>query len=597
MGAKDNDSSKDGGSHSKLADSGKMLGVRTQVARELVSTESAYCNAIHSISTEFLYPIQAEGLLKREHIDAIFANIDQIGDLHMSVLADLEKCIADWTDESKIGETFMRLVPYLKLYKQYCANYHGSLHRVEDRRENSSKFAAFLSAKAEQGFDLPSLLIRPIQRIPRYRLLFAELLKHTPPEHADYQPTSAALLQIEDIAIYVNEAIREKENQDKLLRIQQSLVGSKIPEIVNLRRKFIREGVLVKMCRREPKRRYFFLFNDMLLYGTANESVNSKITYQYHRALGLDKFRVDDIIDPSNTENNAFQVLSNQKSFTVYAESEEEKIAWMTDINKAIQLNYQLKHGKGKSGESTDGESIAPVWVPDKLLKNCMVCEVKFTAINRRHHCRKCGKLLCGGCSSKKFKLENLGKVSRVCDGCYEELSSGGKRTLPASQGSSSFMIQSEEASSLARRATKKFNRSGTESKPNTGAGSFLPAENRPSSLHVQTENSADPRLGVKKTSSSKDTRQTRKKVKKKKSSKSRRSRTGTLRKGSVSGRNADDSDESSSDYMDDFDMPLPNFGLPAPPIDEDPFLDFNSSESSECINYPLGDAPLAPKY
>ena len=39
-----------------------------------------------------------------------------------------------------------------------------------------------------------------------------------------------------------------------------------------------------------------------------------------------------------------------------------------------------------------------------------------------KHHCRKCGKLVCNGCSSKKFKLPNIGKMCRVCDQCYSSL-------------------------------------------------------------------------------------------------------------------------------------------------------------------------------
>ena len=180
------------------------------------------------------------------------------------------------------------------------------------------------------------------------------------------------------VAVYVNESIRAKENRDKLLEIQKSLTGSKIPPIVAPGRIFMREGTLVKMCRREPKRRYFFLFNDLLVYCT----VNDEQTYTFHRAIGLGQLRVDEIPDTSGM-TNAFQILSNQKSFSVFAESPEEKKKWMEDINKAIQLCYKLQH-KQATGKDADPDSIAPVWIPDKLLKNCMLCDVKFTTITRR---------------------------------------------------------------------------------------------------------------------------------------------------------------------------------------------------------------------
>ena len=83
-------------------------------------------------------------------------------------------------------------------------------------------------------------------------------------------------------------------------------------------------------------------------------------------------------------------------------------------------------------------EHHAPMWVPDYSSDYCMNCEKggrskKFTALNRRvrrpmcccchprqHHCRNCGAVVCGACSSKKFVLAHQSaKPLRVCDACY----------------------------------------------------------------------------------------------------------------------------------------------------------------------------------
>jgi hypothetical protein len=42
---------------------------------------------------------------------------------------------------------------------------------------------------------------------------------------------------------------------------------------------------------------------------------------------------------------NAFQVLSNEKSFTVFASSSEDCAAWICDINEAIIHQAQTKAG------------------------------------------------------------------------------------------------------------------------------------------------------------------------------------------------------------------------------------------------------------
>ncbi|XP_050190964.1 zinc finger FYVE domain-containing protein 26 isoform X4 [Myiozetetes cayanensis] len=60
-------------------------------------------------------------------------------------------------------------------------------------------------------------------------------------------------------------------------------------------------------------------------------------------------------------------------------------------------------------------------WIPDETETICMVCKTeRFTMFNRRHHCRRCGRLVCSSCSTKKMAVEACREnLSRVCDQCY----------------------------------------------------------------------------------------------------------------------------------------------------------------------------------
>ncbi|KYM83765.1 Zinc finger FYVE domain-containing protein 9 [Atta colombica] len=68
-----------------------------------------------------------------------------------------------------------------------------------------------------------------------------------------------------------------------------------------------------------------------------------------------------------------------------------------------------------------------PFWVPDSDAPSCMLCDVKFTVLKRRHHCRACGKVLCNKCCNMKYRLEYQGNIdSRVCVSCFHLLIKAG---------------------------------------------------------------------------------------------------------------------------------------------------------------------------
>jgi len=222
-------------------------------------------------------------------------------------------------------------------------------------------------------------------------------------------------------------------------------------------RVLVGEGVLTKICRKRPKPRKFFLFNDALVYG--NIIINEK-KYNKQHILPLEEVKILGLDDDDGLRNG-WQIISPGKSFAVYAATGTEKAEWMAHINKCID-DLLAKTGKRSTKEH------AAVWVPDSDAPYCMHCQKsKFTPINRRHHCRRCGVVVCGNCSSHKFLLPHISsKPIRVCDTCFEKLSSGAAKptdqVTPEEKAATMAAIKNKGSTSLSRKESETIAESGS---------------------------------------------------------------------------------------------------------------------------------------
>lgn len=60
-------------------------------------------------------------------------------------------------------------------------------------------------------------------------------------------------------------------------------------------------------------------------------------------------------------------------------------------------------------------------WMPDDFVQSCQDCGLNWNLLRRLHHCRACGGLFCGKCSSRRILLPKLGLETpqRCCESCY----------------------------------------------------------------------------------------------------------------------------------------------------------------------------------
>ena len=79
------------------------------------------------------------------------------------------------------------------------------------------------------------------------------------------------------------------------------------------------------------------------------------------------------------------------------------------------------------------------MWIPSENVTNCYNCGTTFSFLNRKHHCRMCGRVFCNNCSSHRSKIPSIinnslsphdyvsyfsweSEEKRLCKQCYQNI-------------------------------------------------------------------------------------------------------------------------------------------------------------------------------
>jgi len=248
--------------------------MRIEVINEIIISERYYVRDLETVVNLFLIPLRNLQIVSTEDIKKLFSNIELIFTVNQEITSNFQRELIATPEIQlfNIGQIFLKTVQFLKVYSIYSSNYATAIATYDHLKTENKEFLSFLQEneiKQEcKGINLMGYLIKPVQKICKYPLIFKELLKQTPPRHPDYDNILQCYKKVEEIADYVNEKKRASENTQKMLEISEHLTD--VPKQFSLlvpTRTFIREGVVGKVNENgKMQERYFFLFNDILIY-------------------------------------------------------------------------------------------------------------------------------------------------------------------------------------------------------------------------------------------------------------------------------------------------------------------------------------------
>ncbi|XP_076297924.1 rho guanine nucleotide exchange factor at 64C isoform X2 [Lasioglossum baleicum] len=180
---------------------------RKEIITEIVETEQKYGRDLQIILEEFHRPMFRAGLLTSEQLTAIFLNVEELLE-HNLVLAEKLKDAVELAQESgdedlltvDVGKIFLESERMLHAFESYCTRQGSASLLLQNLEKEKELLRIFLRVSQMENtvlrrMNLNSFLMVPVQRVTKYPLLLARLLKATPSVRPDIQEAKERLKQ------------------------------------------------------------------------------------------------------------------------------------------------------------------------------------------------------------------------------------------------------------------------------------------------------------------------------------------------------------------------------------------------------------------
>ncbi|XP_006252176.1 spermatogenesis-associated protein 13 isoform X2 [Rattus norvegicus] len=330
--------------------------MRTNVIQEIMNTERVYIKHLKDICEGYIRQCRKHtGMFTVGQLATIFGNIEDIYKFQRKFLKDLEK---QYNKEephlSEIGSCFLQHQEGFAIYSEYCNNHPGACVELSNLMKQS-KYRHFFEAcrLLQQMIDiaLDGFLLTPVQKICKYPLQLAELLKYTTQEHSDYNNIKAAYEAMKNVACLINERKRKLESIDKIARWQVSIVGWEGLDILDRSSELIHSGELTKITRQgKTQQRVFFLFDHQLV--SCKKDLLRRDMLYYKGRMDMDEVDIVDVEDGRDKDwnlsmRNAFKLVSKatDEVHLFCARKQEDKARWLqayADERRRVQEDQQM---------------------------------------------------------------------------------------------------------------------------------------------------------------------------------------------------------------------------------------------------------------
>ncbi|MBW03084.1 Rho guanine nucleotide exchange factor 4, partial [Eschrichtius robustus] len=262
-----------------------------------------------------------------------------------------------------------------QIYSEYCNNHPNACVELS-RLAKLSKYVYFFEAcrllQKMIDISLDGFLLTPVQKICKYPLQLAELLKYTHPQHRDFKDVEAALHAMKNVAQLINERKRRLENIDKIAQWQSSIEDWEGEDLLVRSSELIHSGELTRVTQPQAKsqQRMFVLFDHQLIY-CKKDLLRRDVLY-YKGRLDMDGLEVVDLEDGKDRElhvsiRNAFRLRCGPsgESHLLCARKPEQKQRWLKAFaREREQVRLDQETGDVSAFGHLQSQAVCPSALP-----------------------------------------------------------------------------------------------------------------------------------------------------------------------------------------------------------------------------------------
>lgn len=233
---------------------------RDKVVHELLETERKYVQDLE-ILQNYMRELQIQEVINPDTIHYLFGNLNTLVDFQRRFLIQLEEIGEKIPEEQNFGQLFSVSEDQFTVYEPYCSNYFSAQDIVVQEAPRLQKLAGILNPV----YELPSMLIKPVQRICKYPLLLQQLIKSTSPDWPHFDEMSEGLESVKRVTERVNETQRKHENIQVVEELKRRVDEMRTAQIDSFGSLLLHEKMSIRQSDEGEKEMQIYFFERTML--------------------------------------------------------------------------------------------------------------------------------------------------------------------------------------------------------------------------------------------------------------------------------------------------------------------------------------------